>query len=348
MVFLLVLFLDFGWGAPTAAKAPIRMPSATVSKIDSAAAPKIDLAKAKIALTAKDYDKVVEIISGNLDVANREAFLLLVKAYQGQNNLAMAQKTLDTGRSKYPADPELPTELGRVYLGLNKDREAKAILKEVIDAHPQYEPAYLVMGEMYEKRKNRYELRLLYQDLVDHVNPKPEYLAKLCDLSTSEGLYDLAFKHCKDAIQKNPREPMNYVNLGSAFKETGNVAEANNNYKKAADSFSKSEPAQYSYAQFLDDQKKTVDAYKYYRRASEADEKSLRAWLGLGFSALEIQKFQDSIAALEKVCELDRNGVKQARKAAATVKSLNQPQWMKKFEDLIKHCEGLTPGKRFL
>lgn len=329
MVFLLVLFLDFGWGAPG--------PSAP-----------IDLAAAKTALEGKDYDKVVELISPNLDVANREAILTLVKAYRGQENLAMAQKTLAVGRSKYPQDPEFPTEIGRVYLFLNKDREAKSILKEVIDAHPKYEPAYLVMGDMYEKRKNRYELRLLYQDLVQNVSQKSEYLTKLCDLATQEGLYDLAFKYCNDGMKKNPREPLNYVNLASAYKETGNTIEANNNYKKAADSFSKSEVAQVAYAQFLEDQKKTIDAYKYYKRATEADEKSLRAWLGYGFSALEIQKFQDSITAFEKVCENDRNGVKQARKAASTMKSLKQPQWMKKYEDLIKHCEGLTPGKRFL
>lgn len=328
MVWILVLFLDFGWGAPGGNP--------------------IDLAAAKTALNAKEFDKVTELISPHLDVANKEAFLILSRAYIGQGNLAMAQKTLATGRSKYAEDPEFPTELGRVYLGLNKDREAKSILKEVTEAHPKYEPAYLVMAEMYEKRKNRYELRLLYQDLVEHVSQKAEYFTKLCDLSTQEGLYDLAFKYCNEALRKNPKEPMNYINLGSSYKETGNSAEANNNYKKAADSFSKSEPAQFAYAQFLDEQKKSVESYKYFKRASEADAKSLRAWLGYGFSAIEIQKFQDSLTAFEKVCELDRNGIKQVRKAASLIKTLSQPQWMKKYEDLIRHCEGLIPGKRFL
>lgn len=328
MVFILVLFLDLGWGTPSTSP--------------------IDLPGAKAALNAKDFDRVTELISPHLDVANKEAFLTLSKAYIGQGNLAMAQKTLATGRSKYAEDPEFPTELGRVYLGLNKDREAKAILKEVTDTHPKYEPAYLVMAEMYEKRKNRYELRLLYQDLVEHVSQKAEYFSKLCALATQEGLYDLSFKYCKEGIRKSPKEPLNYVNLASSYKETGNVVEANANFKKAADSFSKSEPTQFAYAQFLDEQKKNVDSYKYYKRASEADVKSLRAWLGYGFSSIEIQKFQDSVTAFEKVCELDRDGIKQVRKATSLIKTLGQPQWMKKYEDLIRHCEGLIPGKRFL
>jgi Tfp pilus assembly protein PilF len=327
MVFILVLFLDFGWGGP---------PNP------------IDLAAAKAAMASKEYDKVAELISPNLDVANKEAFLILTKAYIEQSNLPMAQKTLATGRSKFPEDPEFPTELGKVYLGLNKDREAKTILKEVIEAHPKYEPAYLAMADLYEKKKNRYELRLIYQDLVQHITPRPEYLTKLCDLSTQEGLYDLSFKYCVDGIKKNPREPLNYVNLANSYKETGNTSEANANYKKAADSFSKSELSQFAYAQFLEEQKKFVDSYKYFKRATEADPKSVRAWMGFGFSAIEIQKFQESLIAFERVCEGDRNGVKQARKAASVIKTLNQPQWMKKFEELIRKCEELTPGKRFL
>lgn len=327
MVLLLVLFLDLGW-----AEKPVTL----------------DVTAAKAALVAKEYEKVVEIVSPHLDIANRDAYLTLVRAYVAQGNSALAQKTLTTGRSKFPQDPEFPTELGRVYLSLNKDREAKAVLKEVIDANPKYEPAYLAMAEMYEKRKNKYELRLLYQDLLERVGLKAEYLTRLCDLSTQEGHYDLAFKYCKDGIRIMPREPLNYINLAGAYKETGNMAEAEGNYKKAADSFSKSELAQFSYAQFLDEQKRPVDSYKYYKRASEADGKSVRSWLGLGFSSLEIQKYQDSLNAFQKVCENDRNGIKHVRKAAGQMKPLNLPQWMKKYEELIQHCEGLTPGKRFL
>jgi hypothetical protein len=74
----------------------------------------------------------------------------------------------------------------------------------------------------------------------------------------------------------------------------------------------------------------------------------VRSWLGLGFSSIEIQKFQDSLTAFERVCEGDRDGVKQARKAASIMKTLNQTKLLKKFEELIRKCEEMTPGKRFL
>lgn len=310
---------------------------------------RIDLREAQAAFAAKNYDKTIKLISPQLEVASREAFLLLAKAYSANENSMMAMKTLSAAQAKWASDPEISTALGLAQLAAGKEREAKNTLKDVLDANPSYEPAYLAMAQIYEKKKNRYELRLLYQDLISHVGKKPLYLQILCDLTTHEALYDQAFSYCEQAISSNPREPSSYVNIATAYKETGRTSEANKFYKKAADSFSKSEMAQFSYAQFLDEQKKYVESYPYYRRAVQADAKSIRGWLGLAFSALEIQKFTESIAAFEKVCELnDREGIRQSRKAALQIKKLNQSEIFAKYQALITKCEGYGPSRNFL
>ncbi|PWU12476.1 MAG: hypothetical protein C5B49_16335 [Bdellovibrio sp.] len=53
--------------------------------------------------------------------------------------------------------------------------------------------------------KNRYELRLLFKNLMVHVGRKPPYLTKLCDLSIHDGIFDQAFHVCDEAIHANPR-----------------------------------------------------------------------------------------------------------------------------------------------
>lgn len=308
----------------------------------------LDLAAAKTAFKAKEHAKVIEIVSQKLDVAPREALLLLSRSYSAQNNPVMAQKTLNAALAKLKGDREIATELGKVFVSMNKELEAKSTLKEVIDLHPKYEPAYLVMAEIYESKKNRYELRLLYQDLIEHVGEKSAYMTKLCDLSTKDGLYDLSFRYCQSGIRLDPREPLNYVNLAASYKETGQSAKAEIYYKKAADSFSKSEMTQSAYAAFLDESKNYVKSYTYWKRASEAGPSSTRSWAGLGNSALEIQKFADSLAAYEKLCELDKNAERQLRVAATALKTMNQTEWYEKLISLISKCELKAETRGFL
>lgn len=320
------LLLDFGrvLAAPTPAPNPINM------------------TEAKSAFAAKNYEKTIALISPHLDVASKDAFLLLARAYAASGNAMMAMKTLSAGHAKTPEDPDLGTALGQAQFALNREKEAKAILKEVIQANPSYEPAYLAIAEIYEKKNNRYELRLIYQDLLKVAKkPRPQYLKALCELTNRDGLYDLAFTYCQQAIAANPADPLNRVNLANTKEETGKIAEAQIEYKTAADHSSASEPAQFAYARFLDSQKKFTESFAYYKKAVVADPKSARSWQGLGFSALEIQKFQESIDAFLKLCELDtRDGVKHARKAANQMKRLEQPQWFDKFQKMISKCEG--------
>lgn len=327
LAIITVLILDFG-----------RVAAADGAK---ASAQSLDLKAARAAAKAKDHHKVIELVSPRLDVAPREGFLLLAGAYSGNENHTMALKTLNAAAAKFRGDREISTEIGKTNLALNKEREAKAILKEVIELHPRYEPAYLAMADIYEKRKNRYELRLLYQDLVENVGEKPPYMTKLCDLATKEGHYELSFRYCEKAALKAPKDPLNLVNIATAAKETGNSEKAHQYFKRAADSFPKSELAQSSYAMYLDEIKNSVESYGYWKRATAADEKSGRAWAGLAFSALEIQKFQETLSAFEKLCTLDKAAERQLRRGAGQLKIMKQEQWLEKLTNLIGNCNEL-------
>jgi transcription-repair coupling factor (superfamily II helicase) len=58
---------------------------------------------------------------------------------------------------------------------------------------------------MYEQKQNSYELRILYQDMIDKIGRMPQFLNKLCEINTIRDYQeDQALFYCKQAIAKDP------------------------------------------------------------------------------------------------------------------------------------------------
>lgn len=298
-----------------------------------------DLAMARIDLQGKHFQKVIDSLSSELVALPRDGFLILADAYSKSGNNPMAIKTLNAALAKFKGDKELATALARAQVDGGNDKEAKVILRDVLERFPKYEPAYLVMADIYERGKNKYELRLLYQDLIEKVGEKPAYLSKVCELSVKQGHYDLANRYCLRFLHLDPKDPVAYVNMAMTYRETGQTQNADSYFKKAADSFSKSELAQVSYASFLDESKNYLTSYGYWKRATAADPQSKRAWSGLAFAALETQKFAESISAFEHLCELDKDAERTLRRAAKQLQQLKQEQWQDRISSLISKCD---------
>ncbi len=91
-------------------------------------------------------------------------------------------------------------------------------------------------------------------------------------------------------------------------------------------------------AQFLDEKKNYIGSYGYYKRAVDANKKSVLALQGLGNSGLEIQKYQESLDAYTKACKMDRKTLPLFRKAANTLRTMKSADWLKKFEIAIDKC----------
>lgn len=297
-----------------------------------------DLAGAQSAMKARNYDQVIQLLSGEIEKLNREGLFLLAKAYSAQKKHEAAIKAYNACLSLNPKDFEAKTLIGAEQLVSGKDKEALATLKEALDGNPQFVPAYKLLIRYYEKKKNKYEQRLLYEDMIAKVGESTEALTKLCELTTQDRLYDLGSKYCQKSIIRDPKIADNYVNLGIVFKETGQPEKAEDNLKKAAQDFPKSLYAQITYAQFLEEKKNYIFSFTYYKRAAEADSKSVNALLGLGNSALEIQKYGDSLSAFERACSLDRKTLPSFRRAANSLRTMRIQDWLKKFEQAIETC----------
>lgn len=306
-----------------------------------AAAPKSDIIeKAKKFAAQKDYSNVISTLSSEIESLNREGLFLLAKAYSMTKNSSSAIKAYTAALSLNPKDVEAKTLIGAEQFSSGKDDEAILTLKETLEINPRFVAAYRVLIRIYEKKKNKYELRLLYQDLVEKTSERPEYVTALCALTTEDSLYDLSYRYCNKGIQQNSKNPNNHVNLGITLKDTGKTDEAEKVLKKASTDFKDSEFAQITYAKFMEEKKNFIASYGLYKQASAINPKSNEALLGLAKSSMEIQKYADALSAFQTACKIDKTMMPAFRKATNTLRTSKIADWLKKFEEGVEGCGG--------
>lgn len=337
--------------APPIAAAPT--PSAVLNPLDT----KLEAIKAEIHKNPRDIKKIVELADlfyqkkdyekttlllwKQIDKLDRPAILLLAKAHEQRKEPAEMIRALNILVGKDEKDFEAYSLLGNAYSLQKKNKEALDNYKKSIELNVKYEPAYQGIASLYEKRSppNLYELRILFQDMIDNLGQKPEFFQRLCEVNAQDdNTFEAAIETCKQAMAKDPKTANAYVNLGNSLKIAGKDEEANAILKKAAADFPKSEFAQYTYGKVLEDQKNTVDAMKYYKVGTEADTTSARSWLGLAMMSFEIKKFEIALIAYKNACRYDRKYAVNFRKATTALRNSKSLDWISKFEAGAEAC----------
>jgi len=286
------------------------------------------------------YDKVTEALWKNIDTLDRKALILLALAHEKKNDPTNMLKVANILTSKNEKDFEAYYLIGGAQLMKKKSPEALEALKTCLDINPKYLPAYTKLSEMYEEKKNYYELRILYQDMLENIGRKAEFLSKLCEINANDHQEDQALSSCKEAIQKAPRVAENFVYLGLVQKQAGDIDIAKKSLKSAADTHTKSEFAQYTYASLLEEQKNYLESSQYYLRATKADSKSARSWLGYAKSSFEIRKYEAALEAFKKACKLDQKNAVAFRRAATALKNTKDTGWTDRFSSAADACSG--------
>ncbi|WP_413289415.1 tetratricopeptide repeat protein [Bdellovibrio sp. HCB337] len=339
-VAVLVSFQCIAWAANTA-QSPAPKAASSPAPIKETNV----LASAEELFKKGDYDKTSDLLWKNIDKLDRKGLMLLAVTHEKKKDPANMIKIANMMLSKNPKDHEAYYLLGSAQM-MNKqvvskkNSEAMESFKTCLEINPKYQPAYEKLAKMYEEKQNYYELRILYQDMLDNIGRKAEFLTKLCEINTKDRQEDQALSTCKEGIQKDPKIADNYVNLGLVQKDAGDVDEAKKSLKTAADAHSKSEFAQYTYANLMEEQKSYLEANKYYQRATAADEKSARSWIGYAKSAFELRKFEEALDAYKKACKLDQKNAVAFRKATTALKSAKDAGWTGPYEKASESCSG--------
>lgn len=297
--------------------------------------------QADLASQKGDYSKTIDLLWKHIDSLDRKALILLALAHEKRNEANNMMKVATVLVSKNSKDHEAHYLLGSAYLLNKKSTEALEALKTSLEINPKYQPAYEKLAQMYEQKQNSYELRILYQDMIDKIGKMPQFLNKLCEINTIRDYQeDQALFYCKQAIAKDPKTAENRVYLGIIQKNSGNEEEAKKTLRLAADSYSKSEFAQYTYSNLMDDQKNYIEGAKYYQKCTEADRSSARCWVGYARMTFEIHKYEPALEAFKKACSLDRKNAVAFRKASNALKNMKDSEWVKQYEAASESCSG--------
>jgi Thioredoxin domain-containing protein len=288
----------------------------------------------------KQFENTTTLLWKQVDKLDRNGLLLLARAHQQKKEASDMIRVLNILIGKDAKNYEAQSLLGDAQVMQKRPKEAMEAYKASIEINAKYEPPYLGIVKIYEGRTppNLYELRILFQDMVDNIGPRPEYLTRLCEINFKDGAFETAIAKCKEAIQKDSSIAENYVYQALSEKASEQVESATKKLKFTADKFPKSELAQYSYAKNLEEQKNFVDAFKYYQVATVADAKSSRSWLGLATSAFEIRKYDVALEAYKKACKFDHKLAVNFRKAATSLKMSRNSEWAGRYDQAAEIC----------
>lgn len=294
--------------------------------------------QAHVAAAKKDYEAVVSLLQPLLSDLDLNHSLLLAQAQSELGNHGSAIKTLEVIRSKRPKNPIVLTELGRQQINTEQHRQGLLTLKSVTEMYPKHRRAYEVIAEYYEARNNRYELRVLYGDMVARIGEDPDFIAQLCRLHSLDGLFENAEKFCRRGITLNPKEPLNYLYLANTLQLTQRPKTAERFYVQATQKFPKSAQAFLLFGEFLSEQKRPLEAVRAFSAASSIDPKAGRAWTGLALASFEIQNYDESLRAFREACRFIAETKARLRQLSNELRKINENEWASKFEQTADSC----------
>lgn len=297
-----------------------------------------DLAEALF--NKEEYEKVTLLLWKYVDKADRKSLLILAKAHEKRKESTDMIRALNVLIGRDEKDYEAYSLMGNAHVLSRKTKEAMESYKKAVEINNKYEPAYNGLIRLYTDRDppNLYELRIIYQDMIDSIGKRAEYLRKLCEINTLDGTYESAIQYCKEAIQKDSKIADPYVYLGVCYQGMDDEQGAIKALKKASTDFPKSELAQYQYGKVLEEQKNYIDAMRVYKIGTEADAKSARSWLGLAKSTFELRKYDISLIAYKNACKYDKKNAVAFRRATTILRNTKNSQWVGKFESASEVC----------
>lgn len=322
-------------------KGAAKKPAPAAGSVSKAKAPPAGNKNEAQALFDKgDYAQVTTMLWKQIETLDRASLILLTKAHEKKNEPAEMIRALNILIGKNEKDAEAHYLSGNAFMLQKKSKDALEAYKAALELNPKYEAAYLAVADLYEKRNppNLYEVRMIYQDMIEKIGPRVAYKTKLCEVNTKDGTYEAAITDCKSAILKDGSIANNYVYLGLAQKEIGDIEQAHATLKKAADKFPKSELAQYNYGHVLEEKKNYPEATKYFKTGTDADPKAARSWLGLANSSFEIRRFDVALEAFKKACKYENKNAAAFRKATGILRNARNSEWTSRFESAAEIC----------
>jgi tetratricopeptide (TPR) repeat protein len=298
----------------------------------------VKIEEAKRQLVLKKFDVVIQTLLPINDVLPRSGLLILAHAYAGKVDTLNEIRTLELCVNKNPKDYVVKNEYGKALVRAKRVEDALVAFQESRELNPRYKPAYESLVKELELKGERYEARNVVSDMIKIFGPQPSFYTSLCRLYALDNFSEKTIEVCEEAILKDPKAPDNHMYLGLTLRDHDEVERANQVLVHASKRFPASESVQSAIGDLYFTKKDFVNSYSYFKKATAADPKSARAWVGYGNAAFKLQKNQEALDAFMKGCKLDRTQIKEFRFAIGELRVRKDVTWQSKYETSINDC----------
>lgn len=288
---------------------------------------------------AKKFDDAIQLLFPMSDRLSRSGLISLARAYAGKNETLNELKTLQLAVRKNPKDYHLLTLQGESLARAKRSEESIASYQEARSINKKYQPAAEGLLRELERIGDHYEARTLLHDMIASFGEVPRFYSHLCRLYSMNGFISKALEVCQIAIQKDPGNPENHVQLVATYKNKQEPDQAKELINSAAKRFPAAESVQTAAAEIHLENQDFVAAYKHYKQAASADPKSARAHLGLASTSFELQKNDEALRAYSEACRLDRkNTTKSFQTSINVLRRRKDMTWQGRFEEKLGEC----------
>ncbi|HEX4923954.1 MAG TPA: tetratricopeptide repeat protein [Bdellovibrionales bacterium] len=285
-----------------------------------------------------DYERAVTNLKEASQEANTETLFLLAEAYRGRKDYASEIRTLEVITQTNENDSRALELLGYAYFNSEDLNKSSQYFRKALAVDPKRRKSYDGLLKIFEVRKNRYESRVVYADMVKAFGEDSQAYSGLCRLYTEDNLSESSIESCRKAISIDPNIPDNHVYLGMSYKYLKDMPQAQKILNKAAKTFPDSELALWASAQLADEMKNWESARFYYRKCVKADPRSARCYKRLAMITFNLKEYQDSLDAFARACELDRTTYTEIRNVTSQLRIANVEEWKEKFQEASDKC----------
>lgn len=298
--------------------------------------------------SARQYDRVIELLNPYTDLASKEALLNLAGAYHEVKRFTDEIRILKSLLIKDEKNSELFFILGHAQLAhaqtvdplAKPEQEAEAIsyFRKSIELNPKYKPAYDILLDTFVTNDNRYEARAILVDMIKYFGHRPELYNELCRQYSIEGFIDQALTTCKKGIQLSPRYPENYVFMARAFKDQDQTEKAGSLLSNAAKRFPSSHFIQVAAGDFYQAQKNYPVAARYFEKAVELNPKVPEAQIGLARAFIATGRYKEAYSHFFEACKGDPKNLPEFQEALVRVRQ-GQPDLETQYSRGIYACK---------
>lgn len=288
----------------------------------------------------KDYKTLISQYSTQLKELDRNQLYLLAQSYAKLNRYQEAYATFDYMLQKNPTDLAVLREWALLLTKQKKYKQAIEKLNEAIKADPNYELAYVTLGEtiLQYKPKNFMELRILYQDMVERFGAKEDYLYKVCLYATQEGQHQEAQTWCQRTLKANPQHALAKVHLGQILADQKEYEKADSYFNKILPDVTHSPEALLQIASYFEQRGQKAKAFEVLAHAKNSFKSHVEYQIRCASLACSLGFIQECYESFELACHAEPKSVLALKKVKNFVKSSNNKTWVERFYNLETHC----------